>query len=217
MEALELKADVREVVKGQAKHLREQGLVPAVMYGRGLETITLQVEARALDKVLSEAGTHQLINLQVGKQKPLFTLARDVQRDVLKRNYLHVDFYAVKMDEKVHAQVPLVLVGGAPAVYDLGGILTQGLDQLEVECLPGDLVASIEVNIEGLTEFNDTIIVTDLTVPDTLTVLSDPDSMVVKIEAPRKLEELEAEEAEELGTSAEPEVIREARGEDEEE
>ena len=217
MEALELKADVREVAKGQAKHLRQQGWVPAVIYGRDLETITLQIEARALDKVLSVAGTHQLINLQVGKQQPRFTLARDIQRDVMKRNYLHVDFYAVKMDEKVQAQVPLHLVGEAPAVHDLGGILTQGLDQLEIECLPADLVASIEVNIESLAEFNDTIIVSDLKVPDTLTVLSDPDSMVVKIEAPRKLEELEAEEAEEVEESAEPEVIRSARAEEKEE
>jgi large subunit ribosomal protein L25 len=217
MEALELKADVRQVAKGHAKHLRQQGLVPAVVYGKDLETTALQIEARALDKVLTVAGTHQLINLQVGNQKPRFTLARDIQRDVMKRNYLHVDFYAVKMDEKVQAEVPLHLVGEAPAVHNLGGILTQGLDQLEIECFPADLVAFVEVNVEGLAGFNDTILVRDLKAPETLTILSDPDSMVVKIEAPRKVEELEAEEVEGVEVSAEPEVIKAARAEKEEE
>ena len=212
MEALELKAETRKVVKGQAKHLRQQGLVPAVIYGKDLDTATIQIEARSLGKVLAEAGTHQLISLQVGKQKPRLTLARDIQRDVIKRDYLHVDFYAVKMDEKVNAQVPLVFVGVSPAVRDQGGVLTQGLDELDIECLPTDLIASIEVNIDGMVELNDTISVSDLTVPDTITVLSDPESMVAKVEPPRKTEEMEAlEEGEALEVSAEPEVITEAR------
>lgn len=219
MEVLDLKAETRQVIKGHAKDLRRNGLVPAVLYGRDLEAESIQIEARSLDKVLSVAGTHQLISLQVGKQKPRMTLARDVQRDVIKRDYLHVDFYAVKMDEKVTAQVPLVIEGVAPAVQDLGGVLTQGLDLLEVECLPSDLIASVEVNVDSLVDFNDSIIVADLTVPDTITILSDPESMVVKIEAPRLAEEVEAleEEEEEPVESAEPEVITEAREEDEEE
>ena len=215
MEALDLKAEQRQVVKGHAKDLRRQGLVPAVVYGRDLDTQTIQINARALDQVLSVAGTHQLINLQVENKKPQLTLARDIQRDVIRRNYIHVDFYAVKMDQKVHAQVPLEIEGESPAVRELGGILTQGLDQLDVECLPSDLIASIAVNVETLEEFNDTIIVADLEVPDTLTVLSDPDSMVAKVEAPRKVEELEALEEEEVEvTEAEPEVITEAKEED---
>ena len=212
MDALDLKAESRQVVKGHAKDLRRQGLIPAVVYGKDLDTEAIQIEARALERVLSVAGTHQLINLQVGDGKGQLTLARDVQRDTIRRHFLHVDFYAVKMDEKVHAQVPLEFEGEAPAVRELGGILTQGLDQLDVECLPSDLVASIAVNIDSLSELNDTVIVSDLIVPDTLTVLSDPDSMVAKIEAPRKVEELEALEEEELEvTEGEPEVITEAR------
>ena len=212
MDALDLKAESRQIVKGHAKDLRRQGLIPAVIYGKDLDTEAIQIEARALEKVLSVAGTHQLINLQVGKDKGRLTLARDVQRDKIRRHFLHVDFYAVKMDQKVHAQVPLEFEGEAPAVGELGGILTQGLDQLDVECFPSDLIALIAVNIDTLSELNDTIIVSDLVVPDTLTVLSDPDSMVAKIEAPRKVEELEALEEEEVEvTEGEPEVITEAR------
>lgn len=215
MEALELKAETRQVVKGHAKDLRRKGLIPAVLYGRDLETEAIQIEVRSLDKVLSVAGSHQLISLQIDNKKPRMTLARDIQRDVIRRQYLHVDFYAVKMDEKVHAQIPLVILGTSPAVRDGGGILTQGLDQIEIECLPSDLVNAIEVSIDTLVDFNDSISVADLTVPDTITILSDSESMVVKVEPPRLTEEVEALEEEGVGVG-EPEVITEAK-EDEDE
>jgi large subunit ribosomal protein L25 len=216
MEALDLKAEVREIKRRHVKQIRQQGLVPAVLYGRDLEPTLLQIEARALHKVLVEAGTHQLISLQVGRKKPRMTLARDIQRDVIKHNFLHVDFYAVKMDEKVTAHVPLVLEGVAPAVRELGGILTQGLDELEIECLPSDLISAIEVNIDGLVDFHDSITVSDLRVPSTITILSDLATMVAKVEPPRKVEELEAlEEEEEVPiVEAEPEVLTEAREEE---
>jgi large subunit ribosomal protein L25 len=214
MEALELTAEPRAVIGRQVKNLRRQGLVPAVLYGRGIEASPVQIEAKALTRVLDIAGTHQLISLKIGNQESRMTLVRDIQRDPIRRNYSHVDFYIVKMDEKVTASVPVLLVGVSPAVRDLDGILTQGLDQIEIECLPGDLIASIEVDISSLTELNDTITVSDLKTPETLTVLSDPDSVVVKIEPPRLAEEVEEEEAE---VSAEPEVVRARREEEEEE
>lgn len=203
MEAIELKAELRQLGKGHAKTLRQQGLVPAVMYGKEKETQLLQIEARSLGKVLSVAGTHQLISLQLGDKKPVITLARDIQKDVIKREYLHVDFYIVKMDEKVEARVPLHLVGESPAVA-LGGVLTQGLDQLDIECLPGDLVNFIEVDVSALVDFNDSVTVANLVVPATIHVLSDPDSMVAKVEAPRTTDDLDTE----ISTAAEPEVIK---------
>ena len=126
MEALELKADVREATRRHVKQLRQEGLVPAVLYGKGLEPALLQIEEKALTKVLRQAGTHQLISLKIGQKKPQMTLARDIQRDVLKYNYLHVDFYAVRMSDKVTAQVPLVFVGEAPAVRELAGNFDPG-------------------------------------------------------------------------------------------
>lgn len=216
MEALDLKAEIRAVVGRHVKNLRQQGLVPVNLYGKGLEAQSLQVDAKSLGKVLAIAGSHQLINLQVGNQHSQLTLARDIQRDPIRRHYLHVDFYAVKMDEKVTAQVPLVLIGEAPAVANLGGILTHGLDQIEIECLPGELISSVQVDVSSLTEFNDTITVADLRLPDTITILSDPESMVAKVEPPRVTAEEEAEEAGAM-VSAEPEVLTASKREAESE
>ncbi len=217
METLELKADLREVTGRRVKYLRQEGLIPAVLYGRDVASTLLQIDAKNLYKVLQQAGTYQLISLQVGQQKPMMTLARDIQRDVIKHDYLHVDFYAVKMDEKVTAEVPILVTGTSPAVRDQGGVLTQGLDELFIECLPSNLIASIEVNIDHLTEFNDTVIVSELDIPEGITVLSEPESMVIKIEPPRLEEELEALEEGEMPAvaPAEPEVLTEARDEDE--
>lgn len=213
MEALELTAEPRAVTGRRVKNLRQQGLVPAVIYGRGLEASPVQIDAKALTRVLDIAGTHQLIALKIGNQDPRMTLAREIQRDPIRRNYSHVDFYAVKMDEKVNALVPVVVVGVSPAVRDLDGILTHGLDQVEIECLPGDLIASIEVDVSSLTGLNDSLTVADLRAPETITILSDPDSMIVKIEPPRLAEE---EAVEEVEVSAEPEVLTAARREEEE-
>ncbi|MBI1881442.1 MAG: 50S ribosomal protein L25 [Chloroflexi bacterium] len=208
MEALELKAEERQATGKHAGQLRRQGYVPAVMYGKGIEADPIQIEAKALRKVLAQAGTHQLIALQIGNKKPRMTLARDIQIDAIKRNYLHVDFYAVNMREKVTAEVPLEFVGISAAVKDLGGILVQGLAEVEIECLPSDLIAAIEVNIETLAEIDDMITVADLKVPSTISILSEPESMVAKIEPPRVEEAVEGEET---AVSAEPEVITAAK------
>jgi large subunit ribosomal protein L25 len=213
MEALELKAEVRQITGKQVARLRRQGYVPAVVYGSNTENDVIQIEAKALRKVLGQAGTHQLIALQVGNKRPRMTLARDIQIDTVKRSYMHVDFYAVNMKEKVTAEVPVVLGGVSPAVKDLGGILVQGLNEIEIECLPSDLIAAIEVNIESLAEFDDMITVADLKVPSSITILSDPESMVAKVEPPRVEEEIVVEEA----PAAEPEVLTAPKEQKEEE
>jgi large subunit ribosomal protein L25 len=218
MEALELKAEIREAVGRRVGQLRRQGYVPGVVYGKGIEADPIQIEAKALRKVLAQAGTHQLIALQIGKARPRMTLARDVQIDAVKRNLLHVDFYAVNMREKVTAEVPLVFVGVSPAVKDLGGILVHGMAEVEIECLPADLLAAIEVDVTGLAEIEAMLTVADLKVPSTITILSDPESMVAKIEAPSVAAEVLEEE--EAAVSAEPEVItgvKEKKEEQEEE
>lgn len=216
MDALELKVQLRNITGRNVKHLRKQGIVPIILYGNNVESTPLQVQHRDLAKVLNEAGTHQLVALQIGNNQPQYTLAREIQRDVIRHDYLHADFYVVQMDQKVTAEVPIILRGEAPAVKEHGGVLTQGLDELEVECLPGDLINSVEVSIEELYELNDTIIVADLSLPDTLTILSEPESMVAKIEPPRLIEEEEEEAEEELVTSAEPEVLTASKREEDE-
>lgn len=214
METLELKAEVREVAKSP-QQVRQAGLVPAVLYGREIESTPLQIEAKALQKVLKEAGSHQLISLQISKRKPVMTLVRDVQRNSLKHNYVHVDFYAVKMDEKVRASVPLVIEGVSPAIKDRAGILTHGLDEVEIECLPADLISAISVNIDSLVDFHSVITVADLKVPASITILSNSDSMVARVEAPRTAEEVEAMTVV-AETAVEPEVLTAKKKEEEE-
>lgn len=206
MDALELKAEARETTGKHVKQLRRQGYIPAVIYGNTAETSPIQIEAKALSKVLTQAGTHQLIALQVGKKKAVMTLAREIQRDAIKRGYLHVDFYAVNMQEKVTAEVPVIFEGVSPAVRDFAGTLVHGLTEVEIECLPADLISAVSVNIESLATFDDIITVADLKVPTTITILTDPETMVAKVEPPRVEEALE-----EVPTSAEPEVLTGAK------
>ncbi len=211
MEALKLQVETRQVIGKQVSSLRRQGLVPAVIYGKGLEAKLLQIESKQLQKVLREAGSHNLISLE-GEGLAQLALAREIQREPIKHQYVHVDFYAVSMDQEVTARVPVVVEGVSPAVRDLGGILTHGLTEVEIECLPGDLISSVVVNIDSLANLHDSIAVADLKLSATIKVLSEPHAMVVRVEAPR---EASIEDDAAAGT-AEPEVIT-AKAKDKEE
>jgi large subunit ribosomal protein L25 len=169
-----------------------------------------------LQKVLAKAGGNVLIALKIGRKKPVSALAREIQRDTIRHNILHVDFYQVVMTEKIAAEVPLVLTGEAPAVGEHGGILVHGLNTVEVQCLPADLPSAVEVDLSSLAEFNDTVTVADLQVPSLVTILSEPESVVARIEAPRIVEE-EEEIVEEVEVPAEPELVGKPEPEEEEE
>jgi large subunit ribosomal protein L25 len=205
MEQIDLNAEVRTGVGKQVGRIRAQGYVPAVVYGSHYAATPIQVEARALQKALARAGGNTLIRLQIAEREPVAVLAREVQRDTLKHNIIHVDFQQVVMTEKITAEVPLRLVGEAPAVRDLGGILVHGIDRLEVSCLPGDLPQAIDVDLSQLTRLHDSIAVSSLQLPPSITVLSEPETVIARIEAPRISEA--GEEAVEAPSSVEPEVV----------
>ncbi len=192
MEQIELKVQKREVLGKKVKSLRRQGLVPAVMYGHETEPVAIQIEERELNRVLAQAGGHRLITLKIGRSRnPQMALARDVQWDVITRRLLHVDFYAVVMTEKITTEVPLVFVGEAPAADQPGAILLQNLDEVEIECLPGDLVGAITVDLSELKEMDQAIHVKDLRVPPTVTILTDLEEIVAKVgwAGPKEVEE----------------------------
>ncbi len=208
MEQIELKAEPREALGKHVKQIRARGYVPAILYGSQIEATPIQIENKALRKVLTQAGGNTLIALQIGDKKSVLTLAREIQRDTIRHNVLHVDFLQVVMTEKITAEIPVVLTGEAPAVKERGGILVHGLETVEVQCLPGDLPSSIEVDLASLTDFNDMLTVSDLRVPSSVTILSEPESVIARIEAPRKVEEEEVEAVvEELAAPAEPELV----------
>ncbi|MCS7260299.1 MAG: 50S ribosomal protein L25 [Anaerolineae bacterium] len=206
MEQIELHAQLRTRLGKQVRQLRAQGWVPAVVYGSHYPSTPIQVEAKALQKTLARAGGSKLIRLQIAGREPISVLTREVQRDVLRHHIIHVDFQQVVMTEKITATVPLRLVGEAPAVRDLGGILVYGVDHIEVHCFPADLPEAVEVDLSVLRRLHDTITVGDLKLPETITVLTEPETMIAHIEAPRIAEAVE--EAVTEAAAEEPELVR---------
>jgi large subunit ribosomal protein L25 len=193
MEQIELKTQKRTVLGKKVKSLRREGLVPAVLYGRETDSTLIQVEERELDRVLAQAGEHRLIALKIGRStKPQMVLTRDVQWDAIARRPIHADFYAVVMTEKITTEVPLVFLGEAPVAVQAGTILLQNLDEIEIECLPGDLIEAIEVDLSGLREIDQAIYVKDLRVPPAIEVLTDAEELVVKVDwaAPEEVVEV---------------------------
>jgi len=191
MERIELKVEKRTILGKKVKRLRRQGLIPAIIYGHKTEPIPVQIEERELTRVLAQAGPNRLITLRLDG-RPRLALAREIQRDVITDKLLHVDFYTVVMTEKLSAEVPLILVGESPAVERREGVLQHGIDTVEVECLPGDLIHSIEVDLSELKELGQAIYVKDLKVPPSVEILTDGEEMVVKVVP--IVEEVEEEE-----------------------
>jgi len=193
MEEIMLDAERRHITGKRVKYLRSEGYVPAVVYGHRIEPINLKLTERALRQALTEAGGNRLIALKIkGIKNPKYVLAREWQRDAISHAMLHIDFYEVVMTEKVKTQLPVVLIGEPPPVKDGEGLLFQGLDTIEIECLPRDLPPRIEVNVEGLIAIDQAILVRDLKLSDTVEILSGPEEIVVKILPPVK-EEVEEE------------------------
>ena len=219
MEKIELVTGRRKVAKGAAKRLRSEGIVPGVLYGHGVENIPLKIQALRLNRILSEAGSSQLIHLRIDDSpttQPV--LAREIQRDVLTGAPVHVDFLAVSMTERITAQVALTLVGEPQPVVQGEGILLHGASEIEIECLPGDLIPSLEVDISDL-DFDTAVYVGDLQVPANITILSDPQEMIAQLSYEQMAVAVEEEEEEVLFEEepTEVEVISKGKPEEEEE
>ncbi len=223
MDEIVLNAELRTTTGKAVRHLRSAGLVPAVMYGHFTEPVNLQVDERLMGHVLGQAGTNRLIRLSVdGLKDDRRVLVRDLQRDAITHSLLHVDFYEVVMTEKITAEVPVVLVGTSSIVQGGEAILYQGVDSIEIECLPGDLPASIEIDLTPLAAIDDGVQVGDLNLGAAIKILSDPEETVVRIlplEEEIVEEVVEVPEVELVGEEGVPkvEVEKEAEEEAEEE
>lgn len=205
MDRIELNAEPRTVLGKQVSRLRSEDWLPAVLYGPGVESRALQLQATAAASALAEAGSSQLITLQIsGEKKPVPVLVRDLQRDPIRRTIIHVDFYQVEMTRLVTLELSLLLVGESPVAARREGILLQSRQSVEIECLPTDLVEAIEVDLSDLVELNQQITVGDLAIPATIRVLSDPADVIVQVSP---VQEVEEEEEVEVVVEAEPELI----------
>ena len=200
-----------------AGRLRREGLVPAVVYGLGSETMSVTVPARELQHILSGgSGANTVITLQIGSDTQL-ALARQIQRNPVKGTLLHVDFVRIRADVKVAAEVPLHLEGEAEGVKN-GGLLEQMVFAISVEALPADVPPAITLDVSAL-DMGDQVHVRDLVVPASVTITLDPDDLVVQVVQPRGMdlgEEAEAAEGEEGAEGeAAPAAAAEESGADE--
>lgn len=196
MANVKLEAKNREIVGKKVKRLRAEGWIPAVLFGAKQASTPVQVEERELGRALREAGSTALIDLFVEQEgDPHIVLVRDIQRDVLTSRLQHVDFYQVQLDVKVKTSPALNIVGTAPIVEEGEAVLVQILNQIEVECLPTDLIDSIDVDVSSLEKLDDTVTIGDLPVPPGVTVMADPGDVVVSVVVPRAAFLDEEEEA----------------------
>lgn len=215
MQDLTLKANVREGNQ-KPQPIREQGQIPAILYGHRVKNLSLKIDAKSFVDIFHKAHESTIFSLKVaGEKKPRNVIIKEVQRDPTSQAYLHVDFYQVKMSEKITAEVALKFTGRAPAVKELGGVLVKSLDSIEVSSLPADLPAEIEVPINGLETLDDVIYVKDLVVPAKVQVLERPDEAVVSVTPPRSEEELAELEEEVEEKVEEVEGVAKEEGEEE--
>jgi len=198
MEQIELLTTARETLGKKVRFLRRQGITPVHLFGHDVKSLALQCDTAQLQQVLAQAGRTRLVSLQLDKgKKPRNTLIREIQREPRTGELLHVDFYQVKTTEKTKVEVPIVLVGEAPALKLKEHMLEQELNSLTVECLPTDIPASIEVDVSFLTEVDQAIRVKDIALGEEVAVLNDPELMVVKISFRHIEEEIVEEVVEE--------------------
>jgi len=205
---LELAVTPREVLGKNVKVLRRQGITPANIYGHGVDSLAVQVPTHDLAHTIKVAGRNTMLQLHVeGEKKARPVFVHHVQRNPLNDNLLHVDFYQVSLTEKIRLEVPIVVVGEAPAVDVYHAMLLQNTSSVAIEGLPAEMPPYIEVDVSGLAEIDDAIHVKDLPVSAGLTFLVDPELVVVKVAPPRvEVEEVVEEEAAEAAEAAEEEA-----------
>ncbi len=208
MSEIKLAADKRETLGKKVRFLRRDGITPANIFGRGIKSTAVQIETVSLKQTLRSAGTTSIINLKIkGEKSPQPVIVRSIQRHPLTGDLLHVDLYAVSMSEKIKVEVPLELIGESPAVRELDGILIQNMSSVEVECLPANMPRSIEVDMAKITELDQSLHVSDLTISEDVTILTDPEKVIVVVTGRRvaEIEEEVSEEEAEVGVVGEGE------------
>jgi large subunit ribosomal protein L25 len=200
----QIKAEKRNVIGKQVKGLRREGKVPAVVYGAGLQPTAIELHAREAERALARASGATLLDLELDGVTHK-VLVREIQRHSIRRDLRHVDFLKVAMDQLIRAEVPIELLGEAPAVKTLGGVLVTGVQAIEVEALPADLPDRVTVSIEGLGKIDDKVSVGDLALGKGVRILTPAEDVVARVIY--QVAEVLEEPKEAVAVAAEPEVI----------
>jgi large subunit ribosomal protein L25 len=209
-----LAAAPREILGKHVARLRRAGQLPAVVYGHGVESTSVTIDAHDFELLRRKAGPNALVDLSVDGKKADPVLIHDVQVHPVTHRPLHVDLFLVRMTVELTVDVPLVAIGVSPAIENDGGTLLHAIESVRIRALPDHLPQSIEYSIESLVDFDAAIHVRDLAIPSDVTLLTDADEIVAKVQAPRveveeptaaEVEAAEGEEAEgEEGAEAAP-------------
>ena len=185
----------RAVTGKAVKALRREGTIPANIYGRGLESVAVQLPWARARTMLNAHGRNTLIEVQLdGESKARPVVVRDIGRDPVTGEVHHIDFFQVDLSRAISADVPIHFVGEAPAVHTYGGVFVQALDVVHVEALPNEMPEAIEVSVESLEELEQSLTVADIVLPEGVTMLTDVEQPIAQIARPR----LEVEEEEEV-------------------
>ncbi len=213
---LELALDAREASGKENKRLRRKGIVPGVVFGKGLPSVPVQVDVKRFEALYREAGRTSIVKVRVdGGSTARSAIIKSIQRNPLSGLPLHVDFFLVNLTQEMQADVPLTFSGTAPAIEMENGTLMTPLDHLKVKALPGEMPHEFVVDISSLTDMDATIHVRDLVIDDRVSVLNDPDELVARVVPPRIEEEPEVLPVEE-GEAAEGEAAEGEAAEGEE-
>ncbi len=180
-----LVAEHREVTGKAVHRLRKQGLLPAVVYGHGEGSTNVTIDAHEFDLLRKHTGPNSLVDLSVDGNKAQPVLINSVQIHPVHRRPVHADLFLVRMTEELTVDVPLVATGESHAVVQLQGTLLHPTETVRVRALPDHLPQSIEYSVDSLVDFDATLHVRDLQVPDDVTLLTDADEIIAKVQAPR--------------------------------
>jgi len=188
---MKLKATKREITGSKVKNLRKEDIIPAVLYGKGIDSVNISLNAKDFYKIYKDAGESTVLELEIEKGDPKNVLIYSVSHDPLSDDIIHADLYEVNMKKEVSANVPLVFIGESQAEKE-GGVLVKSFHELEVVSLPKDLPHEIEIDLSLLETIEDTIKITDLKLPSSVKVSIGEDDLIVSVVAPRSQEEIEA-------------------------
>ncbi len=196
-----LAAEHRELTGKKVARLRHDGRLPAVVYGHGVASDSISIDAHEFEQLRRHSGPNALVDLSVDGDKARPVLVSAVQVHPVNRRTLHVDLFVVRMTEELTVDVPLIAIGDSPAVANLGGTLLHPSESVRVRALPDRLPQAIEYSVESLIDFDTTLHVRDLVIPADVTLVTDGDEIIAKVQAPR-VEEVVAAPAAEIGEGA---------------
>jgi large subunit ribosomal protein L25 len=214
-ENFSLDVQLRTVRGKKVKYLRDQGLLPATVYGKGVDPVSIQVDGKTFYNLYRKAGQTSLIEIAIpGQRKKLSTFVHDIQRHPVTRSIIHADFRAVDLKVAINAEVPINLIGTSPLVERGDAVLNQSLSQLEVHALPANIPSYIEVDVSDLDSLDKNIHVSELPRGVDYEIVTDDEEVIVSLSQVRAA--VEEEEEEEEAAPTEPELVREERESEEE-